>query len=52
MSNIEIHFEGPDGSAYTVCMDDAWTRTLSSDGGELIDLAVARLKAAACITSQ
>ncbi len=52
MSSIEIHFEGPDGSTYTVSMDDAWTSTLSSNGGELIDLAVARLKAAACITSQ
>lgn len=52
MSSIEIHFEGPDGSAYTISMDDAWTRTLGSSGGELIDLAVARLKAAACITSR
>lgn len=52
MSSIEIHFEGPDGSEYTISMDDYLDYTLLANGEALIDRAVESLKRAACITSQ
>ena len=44
MSSIKIEFEAPDGTTYTVEMDDALTHTLADDGSALIDKGAEALK--------
>lgn len=51
MSSIKIEFEGPDGSGYTVSLDDFYTHSLASNGEELIDRAVCAIKKAAGMTN-
>ena len=44
MSSIKIEFEAPDGTTYTVEMDDALTHMLADDGYALIDKGAEALK--------